>query len=161
MGGWWWWGGALLECNAPLNVAFSSRSSLPGQIIGFRMAEEPLRKQTEPRRRVKQPPSRPQPSHSDLTLNSAISRSLLRSPAPDEKQRGCDGRSNYETAAEEPSRRGNRCLDRVGAWGAAPRRQSQTLLDTIQSERSSVAVSTFSSASKCQAVFPRKHTVRV
>lgn len=48
---------------------------------------------------------------------------------------------------------------RLGGAGVAPRHQ--TLLDTIQSERSSVAVSTFSSASKCQPVFARKHTVRV
>lgn len=110
-------GGGVLECNAPLNVA---SSSLPGEIIGFRMVEEPLRKQTETRRRVKQPPSRPQHSHPNLTLNGAISWSLLRSPPPDEKRRGCDGRRNYEAAAEEPSRRGNRCPDRVeggGGWG--------------------------------------------
>lgn len=167
MGGWWWvGGGGLLECNAPLNAAFSSRSSLPGRIIGLRMAEEPLRKQTAPRRRVKQPPPRPQPSHSSLTLNGAISRSLLRSPAPDEKRRGCDGRSNYEAAAEEPKLPWKQMPGQGGggAWGGAglavgPRRQ--TLLDTIQSERSSVAVSTFPSASKCQPMFAGKHTVRV
>lgn len=43
--------------------------------------------------------------------------------------------------------------------GGGPRRQ--TLLDTIQSEQSSVARSTFSSASKCQAVFAHKCPVRV
>lgn len=83
------------------------------------MAEEPLWKQTETRRRVKQPPSRPQDSHSDLTLNGTISRSLLWSP--DVKWRGCGGRSNYETTAEEQSRAGNRCPDRVeGRGGRGP-----------------------------------------
>lgn len=48
---------------------------------------------------------------------------------------------------------------RLRGAGVAPRHQ--TLLDTIQSERSSVAVSTFSSASKCQPVFARKHTQSV
>lgn len=111
-------GGGGEGCNAPLNVAFSSRSSLPGEIIGFRMAGESLRKQTVTRRRVKQLPSRPQHSHPRPTLNAAISRSLPRSPLPKEKRRGCDGRSNYQAAAEEPSRRGNRCPD--GGGGGLP-----------------------------------------
>lgn len=46
-----------------------------------------------------------------------------------------------------------------GRGGGALRRR--TLLDTIQSEQSSVALSTFSSASKCQAVFAHKCPVRV
>ena len=56
----------------------------------------------------------------------------------------------------------NRCLDgrrRVegGGWrGRRPERQ--TPRDTIQSERSSVAVSTFPSASKCQAAFTHTNT---
>lgn len=73
------------------------------------------------------------------------------------------GKSNYD--AEKQSRRGNRCLDGWRSGGWAKRRPSPLAppppplpsLDTIQSEQSGVALSTFSSASKCQAVFARKH----
>lgn len=56
---------------------------------------------------------------------------------------------------------GNRCPDRVEGRGGAGAPRRRTLLDTIQSEQSSVALSTFSSASKCQAVFAHKCPVRV
>lgn len=46
----------------------------------------------------------------------------------------------------------------VGGWWVSPRAPAP--LDTIQSEQSGVAVSTFSSASKCQAVFAPEHTRR-
>lgn len=65
------------------------------------------------------------------------------------KWRGCGGKSNYN---EEQSRGGSRCTDE-GCRGTPPK----VLPNTIQSEWSSVAVSTFSSDSKCQAGFP--HTV--
>lgn len=45
-----------------------------------------------------------------------------------------------------------------GVGGASPRAPAP--LDTIQSEQSGVAVSTFSSASKCQAMFAPEHTRR-
>lgn len=54
----------------------------------------------------------------------------------------------------------NRCLDgrREGGGWRGRRPERQTLRDMIQSERSSVAVSTFPSASKCQAAFTHTNT---
>lgn len=68
-------------------------------------------------------------------------------------------RDAVETESQTEWGAGGWRVGKLGGAGVAPRHQ--TLLDTIQSERSSVAVSTFSSASKCQPVFARKHTVRV
>lgn len=57
---------------------------------------------------------------------------------------------------------GDGCSEEGGGWrvegGGGRRPERPTPLDTIQSEQSSVAVSTFSSASKCQAMFAHKHT---
>lgn len=77
------------------------------------------------------------------------------------------GKSNYD--AEKQSRRGNRCLDGWRSGGREVGREEAvapstaataaavTRHDSVRAEQSAVALSTFSSASKCQAVFARKH----
>lgn len=74
------------------------------------------------------------------------------------------GKSNYD--AEKQSRRANRCLDGWRSGGREVGRKEAvapsaaaavTRHDSVRAEQSGVALSTFSSASKCQAVFARKH----
>lgn len=76
------------------------------------------------------------------------------------------GKSNYN--AEKQSRRGNRCLDGWRSGGREVGREEAvapstaataavTRHDSVRAEQSAVALSTFSSASKCQAMFARKH----
>lgn len=61
------------------------------------------------------PPHPPLPLYLNLKLNGTISESLLILPSCDVKWRGCGGKSNYESVAEEQSRGGNRCLT-DGGW---------------------------------------------
>lgn len=74
------------------------------------------------------------------------------------------GKSNYD--GEKQSRRGNRCLDGWRSGGREVGREEAvapsaaaavTRHDSVRAEQSAVALSTFSSASKCHAVFARKH----
>lgn len=105
------------------------------------------------RRKETSPPSPSLPWCLNLQLNGTISESLLILACCVVKWRGCGGESNYRAEQGQKQMRGRT----DGGWRRR-RPERRTPLDTIQSEQSSVAVSTFSSASKCQAKFTHTHT---